>query len=465
MQAYYETPNLALYQGDCLKLLAALPEKSVHCVVTSPPYWGLRDYGLPPSVWDDPGDCRHVWGDARWRHSTSDSGSGLTKGGKPRRGVHFSVSTGAFCQRCAAWRGCLGLEPTPEMFVQHLVEVFRGVWRVLRDDGTCWVNLGDSYCNTDKWGGGKNGNSGKQTVAPDGSVPSWEADRQRRPHVPGLKPKDLVGIPWRVAFALQADGWYLRADCIWHKPNPMPESCQDRPTKAHEYLFLLTKKPRYFYDQEAVREPSVDPESLRGRRKRHTETIRAHDPGFDGHRTRLGLLRVEGQQYPTRNRRSVWTLATQPFSARALGITGIDHFATFPQRLVEPCLLAGTSAAGCCARCGAPLQRVVKRETVAKDKTSGRPWLTTTEGNVLGRDTTPHSGLSQAHTHAATTTGWRRTCRHDDAPVEPCTVLDPFAGAATTLLVAQRHGRRSIGLEASAAYCALATARLQQGVR
>lgn len=175
-------------------MLKSLPSASVHSCVTSPPYFGLRDYGADAQI---------------------------------------------------------GLERTPDAFVAELVSVFREVRRLLRDDGTLWLNLGDSYCNTDKWGGG--GTVGKNTVAEDGTVPSWESTRRKRPKMPGLKPKDLIGIPWRVAFALQADGWYLRQALPWVKRNPMPESTRDRPTTAVEYVFMLTKSPRYFYDYEALK--------------------------------------------------------------------------------------------------------------------------------------------------------------------------------------------------------------------
>lgn len=194
--------------GDCREVLRSLPDESVHCVVTSPPYWGLRDYGVD---------------------------------------------------------GQVGLEPDFNSYVANMVDVFREVRRVLRSDGTLWLNLGDSYCSTDKWGGGGNGNSGKHTLAADGTVPSW-AVRARKQTQTGLKPKDLCGIPWRVAFALQADGWWLRQDIIWSKRNPMPESVTDRCTKAHEYIFLMTKSPRYFFDAKAIKEPSVErPQRTRAR--------------------------------------------------------------------------------------------------------------------------------------------------------------------------------------------------------
>jgi site-specific DNA-methyltransferase (adenine-specific) len=277
--------------GDCREGMRTLPEASVHCCVTSPPYWGLRDYGHERQI---------------------------------------------------------GLEGTPEQYVARMVEVFRDVRRVLRDDGTLWLNLGDSYCG----GGGYAPDAPCNQRRADGeswgamnafSVREGQARKKSRPGYtpPGLKAKDLVGIPWRVAFALQADGWWLRQDIIWHKPNPMPESVRDRCTKAHEYVFLLTKSERYCYDAEAIHEKSVDKESLNGRRPRKHHALAESDPtGFGA--TRLGFLNGRSNQagttYPTRNRRSVWTVTTKPYSGA--------HFATMPPDLVEPCILAGCPDGG-----------------------------------------------------------------------------------------------------------------------
>jgi DNA modification methylase len=189
--------TVRILRGDVRDRLRDLPDESVHCVVTSPPYWSLRDYGVP---------------------------------------------------------GQIGLEETPQGFVDAMVGVFREVRRVLRSDGTCWINMGDSYCSTDKWGGG-GPNTGKQTVGADGTVPSWEATRKRRSPIEGVKPKDLMGLPWELAFALRADGWYLRQCNIWAKSNGMPESVRDRSTISHEYVFQLTKSAVYWYDADAARTP------------------------------------------------------------------------------------------------------------------------------------------------------------------------------------------------------------------
>ena len=260
--------------GDCLDTLKTLPEQSVHTCVTSPPYFGLRDYGV---------------------------------------------------------EGQLGAEPTPDEFVEALVRVFREVRRVLRDDGTVWLNLGDSYANS--VGGVGNNPSSKSTLTTNGGKGPKAGDKYARGNEgkavkinPGVPSKNLLGIPWRVAFALQQDGWYLRQDIIWHKPNPMPESVRDRCTKSHEYVFLLSKSPKYYYDAEAVKEPEVC-----GRQRgpaEHPDKKSTNGNGGLGRRKSTGM----------RNRRTVWTVTTRPYKGA--------HFATFPPDLIQPCILAGCPEGG-----------------------------------------------------------------------------------------------------------------------
>ena len=261
-----------LLQGDCLQQLATLPAASVQCCVTSPPYWGLRDYGTP---------------------------------------------------------GQLGLEATPDEYVANMVAVFRAVRRVLRDDGTLWLNLGDSYAGNSNNTRGEGAGGGKER----GKAMGFGTLPQKKDY-DGIKPKDLVGIPWRVAFALQADGWYLRQDIIWHKPNPMPESVTDRCTKAHEYIFLLTKSARYFYDANAIREPHVWATDARNDGQRHTYSDGAKHNQVDPKRQRTKTDCVSFHPLG-RNKRSVWTVTTKPFKGA--------HFATFPPDLIEPCILAGSA--------------------------------------------------------------------------------------------------------------------------
>ena len=268
MKPYYEENGITIYCGDALSVLQNLPDESVQCCVTSPPYWGLRDYGI---------------------------------------------------------EGQLGLETTPEEYVAKMVQVFREVRRVLRDDGTLWLNLGDSYYNN--FGGGSD------TMTTGNAEAVKARGRNNKPKHDSLKIKDLVGIPWRVAFALQSDGWYLRSDIIWHKPNPMPESVTDRPTKSHEYIFLMSKSAKYYYDAEAVAEP-LQPSSIeRNKTGWNGNTERCYVSGPQNHMNKY-LGSDAAKEATTRNKRSVWTVATQPYKEA--------HFATFPPDLIVPCIKAGS---------------------------------------------------------------------------------------------------------------------------
>jgi DNA modification methylase len=448
---HYTDDWLTVHLGDCRAVLAELPAESVHCVVTSPPYWGLRDYGTASWVGGDEA-CDHLGPPMRTNNKPSDPSAtfhgGANRGTEPWKD--------GICRKCGATRvdSQLGLEPTPEAYVEAMVAVFREVRRVLRSDGTVWLNLGDSYNST--FESNKNGissglmNDGRRNEeSRTRSLAKTKGQGQHigRGLVSGLKPKDLVGIPWRVAFALQADGWYLRSDIIWSKPNPMPESVTDRPTKAHEYLFLLSKSPRYYFDADAVREAQTTP----------ADAMRpVYGPGggwTSGPQAarRNGGANVDGNP-AGRNLRTVWTIATAPYPGA--------HFATFPPKLVEPCIKAGTSEKGVCPECGAPWERVVERTPVPRDLTAHRGTSKWAEGAVVRNDTDlTRSGQEAARWKAAnpdTTTGWQPGCRceHDGGgwvPV-PATVLDPFAGSGTTAMVAQSLSRRAILIDLNADY-------------
>jgi DNA modification methylase len=297
--------------------------------VTSPPYFGLRDYGT--ARWDGGSDqCDHLGPPMRTNNKPSD-GRATFHGGKSRA----TEPMGRECDRCGARRvdSQIGLEASPAEYVDTMVQVFRDVRRVLREDGTLWLNLGDSYAGS--WGAQSRGPAGVEVSAVSAAQVAAAPKLTRTgslERTPGLKPKDLMGIPWRVAFALQADGWWLRSDIVWSKPNPMPESVTDRPTKAHEYLFLLAKGERYFYDAAAIAEPAA----------RAGEVVRPYAPdarsrmvGDTANDRRTAKWLADGMTVASaRNRRSVWTVATQPFPEA--------HFATFPEALVEPCILAGS---------------------------------------------------------------------------------------------------------------------------
>ena len=322
--------------GDVRQRLAEIPDNTIQCVVTSPPYWGLRDYGTDTQI---------------------------------------------------------GLEESPEEYVAQMVTVFAEIRRILRPDGVLWLNLGDSYAGNNSRAS-NNGRAGFGTEREGVFTKTGE----------GLKPKDLVGIPWRVALALQQDGWYLRQDIIWDKPNPMPESVTDRCTKAHEYIFLLTKSPRYFFDNEAIREPAQN----WGTRDRTNMRGGTTDPLLKHH----GLTGKPDEENPTRNKRSVWKVATRPFKGA--------HFAVMPESLVEPCVLAGTSEHGACANCLTPYTRY---------DNNGR-------------------------------TEWQKQCRCECTDITPCTVLDPFTGSGTVAVVSLRHNRHFKGTEINPEYAQIAYERI-----
>ena len=310
-----------IHQGDVLQVLRSLPAESIHCCITSPPYWGLRSYGTPPQIWGGDEECEHEWGnEVEKKRGAGGEREYSSSDGSVGRGPAVKLPSSSFCCLCGAWRGDLGLEPTIELFVEHLVTVFREVRRVLRADGTLWLNLGDSYANDGKWGGSS---GGKHVAALHGNTGIG-----RQKVTSGLKPKDLCMIPARVALALQADGWWLRSDIIWAKKSPMPESCTDRPTSAYEHIFLLTKSPRYFYDAEAVREKAVgqNHHDLTGcsyQAPGQTKQTGSRGHGFQGRQggsERVGPQSggVGSEEWTPnpggRNLRNVWLLGPEPFT-------------------------------------------------------------------------------------------------------------------------------------------------------
>jgi hypothetical protein len=269
-----------------------------------------------------------------------------------------------------------------------------------------------------------------------------------------LKPKDLIGIPWRVALALQAHGWYLRSDIIWAKPNPMPESVTDRPTKAHDYVFLFAKNQRYFYDADAIREP-ISPKTLTV----HTTPRKGTGVESTGEKLNWWMERHGGRYYPDRrNKRSVWSIATEPYPDA--------HFATYPTALVEPCVKAGTSERGCCPACGAPWRRVLKKTSVIPIDYNGKWNLANPQASGRRMLANAHARRQAGESHdnpfpAPRTVGWEATCTHGHNPT-PCTVLDPFCGSGTTGLVTLRLGRRFVGIELNRDYVAMARRRIAE---
>ncbi|MBW2671842.1 MAG: site-specific DNA-methyltransferase [Deltaproteobacteria bacterium] len=414
--------------ADACEALRTLSANSVHCIVTSPPYlWARRYSGQQAQIWGGDPKCKHEWEDGSWRRRSSDSGDLI--GNKQRILVPWAGDVPIqyrVCRKCGAWHGELGLEPDPKLYVEHIVEVMRECKRVLRDNGILWLNLGDTYANA----GGK-----------------------------GLKRTDLIGMPWRVAFALQEDGWYLRQCVIWAKGhscqrqledivaeaakaagieeekilvllenlqpyvgNAMPESVKSRPTTTHEYIFMLTKRPSgdYYYDYWASKE--------KGRR----------------------------------SLRSVWAIPPRPFSG--------THFAVMPIELAELCIRLSTSEHGCCAKCGTPYQRIV--EAIGPDEEWKRACGADKCGEYKGKAQKDYAaaGAEDASEVKArilrgmqkrVTVGWEKTCNCDTDEVMPCVVLDPFGGSGTTSVAAMRLGRASIYIDVSEEYWQMAIERLQ----
>jgi len=387
--------NLTILQGDAIARLRELPDNSVHCVVTSPPYYGLRNYKVD---------------------------------------------------------GQIGLEETPQQYVDKMVEVCREIKRVLRKDGILWLNLGDSYAanrtyQVESAKGGPKHEPGQTVGGRAWTVPS------------GLKPKDLLMIPERVAMALQADGWYLRAKCPWLKRNSMPESVKDRPATTIESIFMLTKSPTYFYDALAVKTVS----------KNAGKTVQLGDKSFSKGQAAGSGVEASGNGrkdtytvLPTRSRRSsdwffeswqgmlqdeegdslAFVVNTKPYRAA--------HFATFPKDLVEPMIKAGTSEKGCCSKCGAPYERILEKTAEIDMSAKGSRFDVGKTGKRDGGDRT-----QEGERFVTKSVGWRATCECQGSEIIPCTTLDPFGGSGTTGAVALELGRKAILIELNPDYIPL----------
>jgi DNA modification methylase len=363
-------------------------------------------------------------------------------GGKASVG-HKQEGYRRVCQRCGAVRTDqqIGLEETPDVYVDRLVKVFREVWRVLRNDGTVWLNLGDSYA-----AGGLGHGSGKQTTN-YGSCNGSHIEKPRKaPN--GLKPKYLIGIPWRVAFALQADGWYLRSDIIWCKKSPMPESVTDRPTNATEHIFLLAKSEKYYYDREAVRVPRATHENRTGWKRSYSFARKVNECPPPGQPNQHREDRADIAYNNGRNLWNYWLLGPEPLK--------LKHYAAFPTKIPEIAILAGSSPKAC-PKCGAPWKRVIE-PTDEYRKHLGKGY------HDHSHDSTQGNSQSKSMPNVKETyitVGWSPTCScpGNDGSGK-CIILDPFSGSGTTVMVALRHGRRGIGLELNPEYVEMSKKRI-----
>lgn len=397
VEPYFADSHVTVYNADCRKM-AELPDESVQMCVTSPPYWGLRKYaGLP----DDQ----------------------------------------------------FGLEKTVDEYVCHTVEILREVRGVLRKDGVCFWNVGDSYASN--WGMGANrasswwsNRSGELEGKGWGTIQTAIPPNSFASHGNGLKVKDLCLIPFRVALAAQADGWWVRSVIIWSKPNPMPESVTDRPTESHEYIIMLTRSSSYYWDQEAVREP-LSPLTLADSRNDSGRQTYGESKWEDADKPSWYRGKTFVNPETGRNLRSVWEFPTQPYPKA--------HFATFPEALPERCIKAATPEVGSCAKCGAPWVRVV-------DTKYTKPRGESVMGARKGLDESNGWSGYPVLDKQTTTLGWRPSCKCG-LPQEqnvPAVVLDPFSGSGTTLWVAKKLGRRAVGYELSEQYCKLIVDRNRQ---
>ena len=409
---------------NCLQGLKKLPDNSIDCCITSPPYYGLRDYGTATWIGGDE-NCNHQ----RKKHGDEcKTGQRNVKGGSGD-GIYKEI-----CSMCGAIRQDeqIGLEKTPEEYVKKLTELFEEVRRVLKPTGTLWLNIGDSFAR-----GKSRYSTPAQTLEGGGQKDEkygvlHNGERTDFKNHSFIKDKDLIGVPWMLAFALRNSGWYLRMDIIWNKPNPMPESVKDRPTKAHEYIFLMTKEPNYFYDYQAIQTETIGSEH-----DKHSRQSRKRFPT-----DKVNGIRKEGF-YPMANKRSVWTVTTKPYNEA--------HFATFPEDLIEDCILAGCPEEVCNC-CGIPREKIIEMEDVLRERKNKYGEYRAVNGQPDQRKEGAISkivGLTDCGCGKGFSAG---------------IVLDPFMGSGTTALVAKKKNRNFVGFELNPEYIKIAEKRLDNEI-
>jgi DNA modification methylase len=434
--------------GDVIEILKTFPDESVQMVVTSPPFYGLRDYGTGKWEGGDP-NCTH-------KHYLGEHGDASVKQ-KTSQGTQQYNYKGV-CGICGAKRtdNQIGLEKTPEEYIEKLVKVFREIKRVLRSDGVVWINIGDSYARE----GGKTQGKSRHWDGRKKDPTSDAIHARSLASEMGLKPKDLIGIPYMLAFALRQDGWYWRDNIIWAKScsgnymggSVMPESVTDRTTKSFEHIFMFSKSQKYFYDSEAIKEPNVDPDRTNYTPGKETyKTGNVHDDSGRERRNDGFQKYAEGAIPSGRNRRSVWVINPRPFREA--------HFATYNPELIIPCIKAGTSEHGCCGKCGAPYKRVVEKSPTPHDDSTESLYPENSTGKRISllRQAMRERGEEYLGT-ITKTLRFDPTCKCN-APIAKCIVLDPFMGSGTTAVTAASLGRDFVGIDLNPKYVEMAKRR------
>lgn len=458
LQVMASWPGFSLWRGHVLDLLALLPEKLIQTIVTSPPYFGVRCYGIPATVWGGDPQCCHVWGQVIAGYGSDNYGEQQGAFGRQDEGQGYArhVERGCFCTACGAWFGCLGLEPDVDLFIDHLVIVFEACGRVLRDDGILWVNIGDSYAQ-----GGSRATEAElqkdreRAIAKNHPTSAFAGyrgwDRSAGTVGGDLKEKDLCLVPERLAIAMQKAGWYVRSRCLWHKPNALPQSARDRPSPDHEHIWMFTKRKKYWYCREAFRK-KAKPHT--GGRHRWTSSKRFKGTPVRGERA--SSYGLSYQPVYEAYLRTVWPMTTKP--------SPHSHSATFPPSLPRTCIQLSTPEKSC-SKCGKGYSPVIEVDEVVDEEAVRRcggdaqgaynGTATKDYGEMLAQDPSATKARILASLVRKKIVGWVPACKCDAPPMAPF-VLDPFCGVGTTGHVAAELGRQFIGLDMSEEYLEIA---------
>ena len=418
--------------ADVREQMKTLPNESIDCVITSPPYWALRDYGIEPTIWDGDENCEHEWGESKEKKTNLQAGNPEFQ--RPWREEASGISKAQFCTKCSAWKGQLGLEPTFDLYIRHLCDIFDEIKRVLKKTGTCWINIGDTYS-----GGGQGGAdwNGKETTP--GSA-------YARMKIKEVQPKSLCQIPSRFAIEMSNRGWILRNELIWYKPNCMPSSAKDRFTVDFEKIFFFTKSRRYFFEQQF--EPSIGEPRWGG------DTFTPKE-GTEYKNEAAIKVRERLMTSSNRNKRCVWKITTNPFPEA--------HFAVFPEKLIEPMIKSGCPR-NVCVRCGQPKEKVYETKINTDDlnfneRTKLLKINIGAGGEIFKRDYINDPEYRKRLAEKETIFKGYSTCSCN-VGFKAGIVLDPFMGSGTTCVVARKQGRDYIGIDIKEEYVEMTKKRI-----